>query len=163
MILHQTLVAFTQILAARIGILSFFFLKSCRSLTRRKILYGLFTCPLFGTGSWFWCLEFAESHTKKVLNYVSTVPILVLLPEMARLQFEKIVTVLSSVGWQQSYSVSKHVSVLRQSPDTIFQSLGLISVSTPRSLGKWASLGHISNPSVKTHNNFKFLTEKINK
>ena len=56
---------------------------------------------------------------------------------------------------------------MSRSRDTIFQSLGLeglkASVSAPQSLGKWASLGHISNPSVKIHSNFKFLTVKKQK
>ena len=59
---------------------------------------------------------------------------------------------------------------MSRSRDTILQSLGSsrsrrskISVSAPQSLGKWACLGHISNPSVKTHNNLKFLTEKKTK
>ena len=49
---------------------------------------SLLACSVFETGSWFWCLAFAESHIKKVPNYVTTIPILELLPEVGRLQFQ---------------------------------------------------------------------------
>ena len=56
---------------------------------------------------------------------------------------------------------------MSRSQDTIFQSLGLEGLKPRSRLGlgtsksrKMASLGHISKPSVKTRNDFKFLTEK---
>ena len=35
------------------------------------VFISLFTCALLGTSSLFLCLNFAESHTKKVLIYVT--------------------------------------------------------------------------------------------
>ena len=52
---------------------------------------------------------------------------------------------------------------MSRSRDTIFQSLGREGLKPRSRLGKWARLGRISNPSVKTHHDFKFLTEKKKK
>ena len=50
----------------------------------------------------------------------------------------------------QSCSVSRHVSISRHYFSKSRYRRSKASVSAPRSLGKWACLGHISNPSVKT-------------